>query len=85
MPNHKINLDIAKLDAEYEQMMDDVYLLHHTYPTNLKHMSQTDADLAAQGEADAYARGARKPGRNSKKVIFENDPDYCNGMPRRKR
>ena len=82
---HRIQIDVARLDAEYEKMMDDVYLLHHTYPTNLTRMSQTDADLAAQGEADAYARGAKQPQRNGKKVHFEIDPDYCNGLPRRKR
>lgn len=81
---HKINLDIARLDAYYENMMDDVYLEHHTYPTNLARMNQTPGQLAAQAEADAYARGAVQ-GRKSKKVHFESDPDYCNGLPRRKR
>ena len=87
MPNHRIILDVERIDRQaYDEAMDQLFLLHHVHPTNLIHMSQTDADLVAQGEADSYARGAKKPqGRNGKKVHYQSDPDYCNGLPRRKK
>jgi hypothetical protein len=85
--NHRITLDVARLDAYYEKMMDEVYLLHHTYPTNLTHINMTDADLVEYGEYDAVGRGLaaslqHQSNRKRKKVYFQSDPDYCNGLPR---
>lgn len=58
-PNHRITLDVARLDAEYEKMMDDVYLQHHTYPTYIKKYNSypedpNDPGLYA-GDISAYA------------------------------
>lgn len=57
--NHKINLDIARLDAYYENMMDEVYLEHHTYPTYITRKKwypddPDDPGLYA-GDISAYA------------------------------
>ena len=35
-PNHRIVLDVERLDDYYERMMDEVYVAHHTYPTYIK-------------------------------------------------
>lgn len=85
--NHRITVDVERLDAYYENMMDDVYLMHHTYPTNLTHMNLTDAELAKYGEYDSIGSGLaasmqNQSHRKRKKIYFQSDPDYCNGLPR---
>lgn len=85
--NHKITLNVTRLDTYYENMMDEVYLMHHTYPTNLTHTYLSDYDLAKYGEYDAIGSGLaasmqNQSNRKKKKVYFQSDPDYCNGLPR---
>lgn len=86
---HRITLDIAKLDAYYEKMMDEVYLAHHQYPSCFNHIPVTAQTQAAMNEAEAYARGG-KGGRHTfgvqsgKGTRYECDPDYSNGLPRHK-
>ena len=58
--NHRIVLDIARLDKQaYEDAMDQLYLLHHVYPTYIKKYNSypedpNDPGLYA-GDISAYA------------------------------
>lgn len=47
---HIISLDVARLDSYYEDMMNQVYLDHHVYPTNLTSINLTQGELAQYAE-----------------------------------
>lgn len=73
----------------YENLMDRIYLSHHTYPTCIPNYSITTAELAEMSEFDAMGRelanGLPRQARGKKQTIFHRDPDFCNGLPRRGR
>jgi len=84
----RIHLDENRLMKNYEDLMDEIYLLYFVHPTNIPNIPLTESELAALNEYDYIAEGIshnfmshkqRKP----KKVYFSNDPDYSNGLPRR--
>ena len=86
---HRISIDEARMLDNYEQMMDEIYLLYHTYPTNLIHINLSDSERAEMGEYDAIGRGLaeRLPvstEMKQKKVVLHNDPYYFNGLPRKR-
>lgn len=54
--HHRISFDENKLNASYERMMDEVYLMFHTHPTMLKHIELSEADLVEYAEYTAMAR-----------------------------
>jgi hypothetical protein len=85
--NHRITIDERQLNANYEKMMDEVYLLYHTHPSNLIPISLSESEIAEYSEYNAIGRGLAAlaqpvPNRKKKKVYFQSDPDYCNGLPR---
>lgn len=87
--DHRISVDQRMLNNYYERMMDEVYLLYHTYPTTLTHIDLSAAEAAEVGYLDAVGKGlaaSRQTGSGSKrkKVMFDSDPNFCNGLPRKR-
>ena len=71
----------------YDRLMDKIYLAYHQYPTNIPPYSFTAEELAEMSEADATGRELARGlggGRGHKCTQFHRDPDFCNGLPRRK-
>jgi hypothetical protein len=84
-----IPLNESKLMDFYEKIMDEVYLIYHTHPTNIPHMPISDEERAEMSYYEAMARDvetqfAANRLTKSKKVIFHKNPNYCNGKLRRR-
>lgn len=86
----RININEARLLQYHEDLMDEIYLLHHTYPLNFPNYALTREELAQMSEHDAMGRnlssglgGGRSAGH--KCTVFHRDPDFCNGLPRKGR
>lgn len=41
---HRIDFDFEKMNEEFEDMMDEVYLMYHNHPTYIPHLPITDAE-----------------------------------------
>ena len=81
----RISTDDSKLLNYYDELMQEFYNQHHVHSTNIANIPMTDSERAAMAEAQAMADQANGKGGHNKKVIFHSDPNYCNGLPRRKR
>jgi hypothetical protein len=83
-----MNVNEQKMLDYYEKLMDQVYLQYHTHPTNLAHIYLTAAESAEMVYYDAMGRNlasAVSPaGKKNKKVHLHTDPNYSNGLPRKK-
>lgn len=80
----RFNIDEAKMLDYYDKLMDQVYLLYHTHPTNLTHISLTDAEVAEMSEADAMGRSLAATAKNiakRKKVVLHGVKGMSNGLP----
>jgi len=78
MKHHHIRIDESRLLDNYEIMMDEVYLLYHTYPTNL-----TPGNFDGEQQAmDAYGRSQMSTRGDGKKRVRHQDSGYTNGLPR---
>ena len=97
--SHIINLPIQQLEQEFEDLIDFMVLnyhnTHYTTPSNIPDYGPMTAEEQAEFdayegigraalEADLSTHADRRRG-GSKRVIHHSNPDYCNGLPRRKR
>lgn len=89
---HRININEQRLLDWHEAQKDDIYLRYFhpdSIGTNIPHYRITAAEAAEMSEFDAMGRelangqGGRSAGH--KCANFHRDPDFCNGMPRRRR
>lgn len=88
--NIRIELNETSLVNYYDQLLDELYLLHHIHPSNIPNIDLSPEEIAASNEYDGMARGlaAYSPGtkgNRSKIARFHGDPHYCNGLPRKSR
>lgn len=86
----RFHINEARLLQYHEDMMDEVYLLYHTYPTNFPNYALTPAELAEMSEADALGRSmGRNPGGHEvcagRKCTTFHRGDTVNGLPRKGR
>ncbi len=84
-----MNVNEQKMLDYYDKLMDQVYLLYHTHPTNLTHLSLTDAEIAEMVYCDAMGRNLAdgleaKTGKKNKKVHLHTNANFSNGLPRKK-
>ena len=83
----RININEARLLQYHQDQLDEIYLLHFKFPTNIPNYDITAAELAEMSEADALGRDLARGlggGRGHKVTNFHRDPDFCNGLPRRR-
>jgi hypothetical protein len=86
----KININEQKMVDNYEKLMDQVYLLYHTHPTNLPHIPLSDAEIAEMAYYQAMANNlgeeftATLGKRKKKKVYLQSDSKHSNGLLRKK-
>ncbi len=80
----RIHFNEAKLLESYEQMMDKVYLQYFTHPSEIPHFDLSESEIAEIAEHTAMANAAGRHG-HGKKVIFQRDDNWHNGMPRKQR
>jgi hypothetical protein len=83
-------MDETKLLAYYDELMNEFFNTHHVHSSNLPNIELSDEVIAQMGELDGMSQNllrslAKQSKRKSKKVIFHSNPDYCNGLPRRRR
>ncbi len=84
------NVNEQKMLDYYDKLMDQVYLLYHTHPTNLTHIGLTDAEIAEMVYYDAMGRNlaenlsAAPSQGKKKKVHLHSDQKHSNGLPRKK-
>lgn len=86
----RISLDENRLMQYYEDLMDEVYLLYHIHPTNIPNIPLTDTEFADMceytGMVDYFnEKSSDSRGRKNKKTKHFSDPDFSNGLPRRRR
>jgi len=67
----KIEINESALFNYYNQLVDEVYLLHHVHPTNIARMNLSPGELAVQSEADANVSSYNGKLIGSKKVIYQ--------------
>lgn len=88
---HRININETALLRYHEQQRDEIYLQYFhpdSIGTKIPHYRITPAEAAEMSEFDAMGRelgnglGGRSAGH--KCTDFHRDPDFCNGLPRRK-
>lgn len=84
-----IHLNESKLMEYYEKMMDEVYLTHFSFPSNLPHLPINDSEMGEMIYYEAMARGLadqlpKNKGGKSKRVNLHSDPKYSNGLRRRR-
>jgi hypothetical protein len=86
----KMRINEQKMLDYYEKLMDQVYLLYHSHPTNLTHVPLSDAELAEMSYYAAMAKelggeySASIPKRKLKKVYSMTDSNHSNGLLRKK-
>ncbi len=87
---HRIDLNEAALERYHQDQLDAIYLrwFHpESIGTNIKNYHITPAELAEMSEHDAMGREAARGlggGAGHKCANFHRDPDFCNGLPRRR-
>lgn len=77
------------LDRRYEEAMDYIYLKYHTYhspggPTSLSGADEAAISAAAIQAGRAGDHQAAQALEGYKKVRFDHDPNWHNGMPRKR-
>lgn len=88
----RINLNEARLMQYHQAQLDEIYLLYFSpdaIGTNIKHYDISAAERAQMSEYDAMGRelsGKLSGGVSAgyKCAVFHRDPDFCNGLPRRR-
>jgi hypothetical protein len=71
----------------YTDYLRDVgYLLYHPHQSHIQAITLTDDESAEIIEYNSMGRNLadRNLWKNQKKVILHNDPDFSNGLPRRR-
>ena len=86
----RISLDENRLMQYYEDLMDDVYLLYHVHPTNIPNIPLTDSEFAEMSEFTGMVDNFNQKSfdfrdRKNKKTRHFSDPDFSNGIPRRRK
>ena len=88
----RININEQRLLDWHEAQRDDIYLRYFhpdSIGTKIPHYNITAAEAAEMSEFDAMGRelanglGGRSAGH--KCATFQRDPNFCNGLPRRRR
>lgn len=85
-----LNVNEQKMLGYYEKLLDQVYLLYHTHPTNLAHINLTEAEIAEMVYYDAMGRNLAGSAemqsckKKNKKVHLHSDSRVSNGLPRKK-
>jgi hypothetical protein len=87
--NTIMNINEQKMLDYYEKVMDQVYLLYHKHPTNLTHINLSDAERSELTYYDAMGRDLAQSleahtGKKNKRVHLHSDPNFSNGLPRKK-
>ena len=79
------------LNQRYEETLDYIYMRYHTYDSPIPRIELTNAQMEEMTYFDAMGRmigseiAPEHPIRRRKKVIFDQDPDFVNGLPRKNR
>ena len=86
----RININEQRLLDWHEAQKDDIYLRYFhpdSIGTNIPHYRITPDELAEMSEFDAMGRELGRGlgrGNGHKCANFHRDPDFCNGLPRRR-
>lgn len=74
------------LDQDHESKLDEIYLQHFVYdsPEGEKVITAEQLAIMAQGDAQARSLAASARPVSKKLTIYERDPLYVNGVPRRR-
>lgn len=85
--NHRLDVQRVtdRADRVYQKGMDELFLLHHVHQSNLPRTHTNPRDAARYGEYDSTGRGlamsSQPHQKRGKRVYFQTDEDYSNGMP----
>jgi hypothetical protein len=90
MMGSQMNINEQKMQGIYERIMDQVYLMYHTHPSQLPHVNLSAAELLEYAESGRIpqrilgaAASAAAQAENHGKVTQHQHLNTSNGMRRR--
>ena len=86
---HVIDLDTTEIDGEFDTLLDEMYMMYHYHQSRIPHYDLSNSEISEMSYYESIGTNLAeekmtRSARRSKKVIFPSNPNFCNGLPRRR-